>query len=99
MVCTLRSGGLPEPCFNESTTIFVPKGTQPHDPVEIIREPLQTRPHSLKNSDNKVIVSANVKSLEPQNWMLTHKSQNGFVAGRHFLNNLLDIDTAGSIFP
>jgi hypothetical protein len=53
----LRRGDLPPSHFNQSTTVFTPKGSLPHDPVEIIREPLQTRPLSLKNSDNKLIVS------------------------------------------
>jgi len=94
----LRRGIFPPPSFNESSILFAPKGSQPHDPVEVIREPLQTRPLSLKNSDNKLIVSSNVKSLEPQYQLITHKTQNGFVAGRNFLNNILDLDSAARIF-
>jgi len=94
----LRRGISPPPSFNESGILFAPKGSQPHDPVEVIREPLQTRPLSLKNSDNKLIVASNVKSLEPQYQLITHKTQNGFVAGRNFLNNILDLDSAGRIF-
>jgi len=95
---SLRQGVLPPPDFNESSAIFVPKGSQPHDPVEVIREPLQTRPLSLKNTDNKIIVATNVKSLEPQYKQITHRCQNGFVGGRNFLNNLLDLDSAGRIY-
>ena len=29
---------------------------------------------------------------------ITHKSQNGFVPGRNFLNNIVDIDAAGRIY-
>jgi len=94
----LRQGVLPPPEFNESSAIFVPKGSHPHDPVEVIREPLQTRPLSLKNTDNKIIVATNVKALEPQYKQMTHRCQNGFVAGRSFLNNLLDIDSASRIY-
>ena len=95
---SLRRGDLPPPDFNESSAVFVPKGSQPHDPVEVIREPLQTRPLSMKNSDNKLIVATNVKTLEPQYKLITSKCQNGFVAGKNFLNNLLDLDSAGRIY-
>ena len=94
----LRSGVLPPPSFNESVTMFSPKGTQPHDPVEVIREPLKTRPLSLKNTDNKTIVAANVRMLEPQYRKHTHVTQNGFRKGKNFLNNLIDLDAAARIF-
>jgi len=94
----LRRGVLPPPEFNESGTVFSPKGSQPHDPVEVIREPLQTRPLSMKNTDNKIIVASNVHMLEPQYQKITHKSQNGFTKGRNFLNNCLDLDAAARIF-
>ena len=78
--------------------VFAPKGSQPNDPVEVIREPLQTRPLSLKNCDIKIIMSANVKTLELQYKDITHVTQNGFVPGRNFLNNILDIDSASRIY-
>ena len=39
-----------------------------------------------------------MKALEPQCKKITHIAQNGFVAGRNFLNNILDLDSAGRIF-
>ena len=69
----IRAGLLPDEEFDESSAVFVPKGSLPHDSVEIIRKPLQTRPISFKNCDNKIIVSANVTKLEPQYSTLTHK--------------------------
>jgi len=78
--------------------VFSPKGSQPPDPVAVLREPLQTRPLCLKNTDNKLIVAANVKTLEPQYKNITHKCQNGFTNGRNFLNNGLDLDSAARIF-
>ena len=94
----LRQGVSPPPVFNESNALFIPKGSQPHDPVEVIRTPLQTRPISMKNTDNKLIVATNVRALEPQYQQLTHWCQNGFCKGRNFLNNLLDIDSAARIY-
>ena len=65
---TIRSGVFPPRCFNESVSVFSPKGSQPHDPVEVIREPLQTRPLSLKNTDNKIIVASNVRATIQTNY-------------------------------
>ena len=59
---------------------------------------METRPLSLKNCDNKLIVSANILALEPQYRSITHEDQNGFVTGRNFLKNLVDIDAAGRIY-
>ena len=94
---SIRQDVSPSPAFNESITVFSPRGSQPHDPVEIIREPLQTRPLSLKNTDNKIIVASNVRMLEPQYQKITHKIQNGFVKGRNFLNNCVDLDAASRL--
>ena len=94
----LSEGVFSPPDFDESSAIFVPKGSQPHDPVEVIREPLKTRPLNLKNTDNKIIVASNVRMLEPQYQKITHFTQNGFVKLRNFLRNLLDLDSAARIF-
>ena len=88
----------PPPSFHETVTVFAPKGTHPNDPVEVIRDPLQTRPLSLKNTDNKIIVAANVRKLEPQYQKLAHVTQNGFTKERNFLNNCVDLDAAARIF-
>ncbi len=42
-------------CFDESLMILPPKGTEPNDDFEIIREPENLRPLSLNNSDKKTI--------------------------------------------
>ena len=36
--------------------------------------------------------------LEPQYATITHTTQNGFVTGRNFLNNIMDLDSAGRIY-
>ena len=64
---------------------------QPHDPVEAARDPLQTRPISLESTDNKLATAADVKALEPQYKVITHTTQNRFVSGRNFFNNLVDL--------
>ena len=62
-----------------------------------MRKASDTRPLSLKNCDNKAIVQANVLVLAPQFKQIVHKSQNGFVPGCNFLNNLVEIDAVARI--
>ena len=93
----LRGGVSPPPPFNESVTLYSPKGSQAQDPVEVIRDPLQTRSLSFNNTDNKLIVSPNVSMLEPQ-YMKTTRTENGFCEGRNFLNNDIDLDAAVRFF-
>jgi Reverse transcriptase (RNA-dependent DNA polymerase). len=52
----------------------------------------------MKNTDNKIIVGANVHALEPIYERITHHTQNGFVKGRNFLNNIMDIDASGRLY-
>ena len=40
----LRRGVLPPPEFNQSSMSFVPKGSQPMDSVELIRDPSDPPP-------------------------------------------------------
>jgi len=94
----LRSGSGAPDGFNFSLGQFLPKGEKDGDAREIVRAPVDTRPLSLKNCDNKLVVAANVSALEPQYNRITHKTQNGFVSGRNFLKNILDIDASGRIY-
>ena len=50
-----------------------------------------------ENTDNKMIVDVHVRKLSEKYEDITHTSQRGFVAGRNFLNNTLDLDAAGRI--
>ncbi len=59
----LRNGGIPEENFNVSSMAFLVKGESDHDAVAILRDPLSTRPLCMKNTDNKIIVSANCAAL------------------------------------
>ena len=60
---TLRNGGEPEENFNVSSMAFLVKGKSDQDAVAILRDPLSTRPLCMKNTDNKIIVSANCSAL------------------------------------
>ena len=94
----LRTGTEAEENFNDSCCDFVPKGGDEQGTVETLREANKTRPLSRKNCDNKMIMSANTKACESQFKSITHKTQNGFVGGRNFLNNVVDMDAAGRIY-
>ena len=94
----MRTGVSPPFDFNYSDSYFAPKGDEEEDVHQVIREPLSTRPLSMKNCDNKQIMSANVKVLEPRYKVVTNRAQNGFVGGRNFLTNIVDIDSAGRIY-
>jgi len=91
--------GHPAPTgFNDSCCKFSPKEDNSQDGRETLREAAKTRPLSLKNCDNKMIMEANMKACEPQFRNIAHVSQNGFVRGRNFLHNIVDIDAAGRIY-
>jgi len=94
----IKMGSMAPVDFNLSLGWFPPKGDFDSDVVEVIRSPADTRPLSGNNTDNKTIVLANVLVLEPQYRCITHKSENGFVTGRNFLRNLVDVDAAARIF-
>ena len=52
----------------------------------------------MKNTFNEVIVDANCKSLNSEFSEITHHTQGGFVGGRNFLKNPVDIDASGRIY-
>ncbi len=61
----------------------------------VLRVPLCTKPLCMKNTDNEIIVSATCIALTQNVHNIIHKTQKGFVSGRDFLNNLVDIDSSG----
>ena len=77
---------------------FPPKGDRESDIQEVVRAPEDTRPLAGKNSLNKALVTMNVLALEPKFCRITHVSQNGFVPGRNFINNLVDADAASRVY-
>ena len=82
--------------FNESLTVLPPKGSNPEDKVKVIRAPEDTRPLSLKTSDNKTITSV-VNNRLAGVCTLANASQRGFVRGRQGFLNITDVDTCARI--
>eukprot|EP00972_Heterocapsa_arctica_P065067 9604690-Heterocapsa_arctica.AAC.1 len=77
--------------------VFVPKGEDELDEQSVSREPVDTRPLSLKNSDNKLACSVlNFKFKAP---LATGAclAQRGFVPGRQLVSNVVDLDAYGRI--
>lgn len=95
---SLAAGTLPPSVFNASLLVFLPKGESEFDAQEVIRKAQDTRPISLKNSDNKTVTGALVSPFQSFAKKHTHRNQNGFVHGRFFLRNVLDLDSASRIF-
>jgi len=78
--------------FNEALTEWAVKGEEENDHVEVVRSPDSVRPLSLKNSDNKIICGVlNDKLSAPINQGAC-SLQRGFIKGRNFVNNIIDLD-------
>ena len=83
--------------FNESATLFMKKGEEEEDNVEVIREPFATRPIGMKNTDNKIVAGTHVSMYRRDMQLSTHPSQRGVVPGRQLTRNVFDLDSAGRI--
>ena len=85
--------------YNQSLTVFIPKGEEDEDtPTSVVRRAVDTRPLTLKNSDNKLIAGA-VNYTHKH--VLTRgicRIQRGFVQGRQMLANIIDLDTRAHCF-
>ena len=94
----LAAGRHPSLSFNDSVTVFIPKGESDNDLELLARHPGETRPIGLKNSDNKTIAGTINHSLKPIINDNACKLQRGFIAGRSFLNNIVDLDSFARLF-
>eukprot|EP00972_Heterocapsa_arctica_P079556 11724705-Heterocapsa_arctica.AAC.1 len=81
------SGQLMLSSFNDTLLVFVPKGDEPEDDVHVVRAPQDTRPLGLKNSVVKAISGASRAAVKFDLNKSASIRQNGFIAGRSFLNN------------
>jgi endonuclease/exonuclease/phosphatase family metal-dependent hydrolase len=84
--------------FYQSLGVFPPKGENEDDENEVNRQPENTRPLNLKNTDNKTITGAVMDGYRRAMKSSTHKSQRGFVPDRHLIENVIDLDSASRIF-
>ena len=79
--------------YNDTLFQFAPKGEEPDDPEEVIRNAEDTRPLGLRNTDNKIISGTMNNTFKPALTKHASKLQRGFVPHRNFLDNIVDLDT------
>ena len=85
--------GLPMPLeFSHSLMVFIPKGVDVLDRESVTREATDTRPISLKNSDNKVVCAAINHKLRHALTANISPIQRGFVPNRQLVANVADLD-------
>lgn len=78
--------------FNDTLMTFIPKGEEELDEKEVVRSPESTRPLGLKNSDNKLIAAVTNGSLKRGVSGGACEVQRGFIQGRNFVNNIIELD-------
>jgi hypothetical protein len=93
----MAEGGNPPPSFNAGLFVFPPKGSSPDDATAVHREVKDTRPITLKNTDNKILAGVQNFALAPVVAEGACSTQRGFIKGRNFMQNLVDLDTEGRI--
>ena len=84
--------------FNDSLSIFLPKGDHEGDASEISRNPGDTRPLFLKNTDNKTLCSIYNNMCRKMLSAGNTELQRGFVPGRQFLGNVVELDSMSRIY-
>jgi len=94
---TMCETAVPPHRFNESLTVLPPKSTKPTDQERVIRPADETRPLSLKNSDNKTVAGVVNNRFAGALFNWSDAAQRGFVRGRQGLMNIVDIDTYARI--
>ena len=80
-------GNKPKPHdINEGETVFIPKGEEADDGRVckdcVFRAAMETRPLTLKNSDNKIVAAVANHVISPTIQKCSSVVQNGFVHGR-----------------
>jgi len=88
---------LPRPIdINDGLFVFIPKAVAEVDQDEqaIIVRPLETRPLTLKNEDNKCVAGLVNWGISPTVRRCASKVQRGFVNGRQLVQNVVDLDFA-----
>jgi hypothetical protein len=94
----LRSGQRMLIEFNDTLQVFTPKGEEELDDKEIVRSPDSTRPLGLKNTDNKAIAACTNSSIKHAVARDACELQRGFIHGRNFVNNIIELDAFGRAY-
>ena len=84
-------GTIPQ-SLNHSFMVFPPKKSCDRDSDEVRRKASECRPISLRNADAKTISAVVDESIARKVRTWARPQQRGFIAGRNFLSNIVDID-------
>jgi hypothetical protein len=84
--------------FSDQLMLFAVKGEEPDDTHEVSRSAADTRPLSLKNTDNKIIARVNNYLAKRMLAASAVDIQRGFVPGRQLVANVLELDTCARWF-
>jgi len=77
--------------FNDGLFVFIPKDTGNNDEA-FYADPLETRPLTLKNTDNKGVAGVINWIVHPVVKRSACSLQNGFIKGRQLVQNPVDLD-------
>jgi hypothetical protein len=91
MACLVK-GDSPPQDWNTSY-VFPPKGDELADASEVIRTAANVRPINLQNTDNKIRRSTMNHSLSRLTSVWARPSRYGFIRGRNFLDNVVELDS------
>jgi hypothetical protein len=98
-LCEMAAGIPVQSSFNESLGIFPGKGVSDEDtPNSMKRAAGDTRPLTLKNTDNKILAGTTNFQLSWPIAAWADGIQEGFVKGRQALNNICTIDAQSRIY-
>ena len=86
-------GRIPATSFNDTNIVFLPK-SDVCCPGGLIAAPGATRPLGLKNTDNKAIAATLASALASAISATASPVQQGFVRGRRFTDNIIEVDWA-----
>lgn len=88
------NGDTPPLGFNDMLAAFLPKGSADEDTKKNANQTGEnTRPLGLKNTGNKTVDTVVNRTITPAIATNANKSQNGFVAGRQGVDNVVTLDT------
>ncbi|CAK0888071.1 unnamed protein product, partial [Prorocentrum cordatum] len=98
MMWWILNGNPPMASFSDLRKVFVPKGSEASDEIAIHRGPNQTRPLGLKNAANNIFTGIVCRELSKTLDTFTAPIQRGFVGGRNFGTNILELDTYSWVY-
>ncbi len=88
----LLAGNVMLPDFNASLRVFAAKGSEDADALGAVRAPSSTQPLALKNTDNKTVAGVVNFLMKGPVAAGAAKCQRGFIVGRNFCSNIVDLD-------